>query len=70
MKYTEESARAYIRAVFEKLDVYEVCRLVEEETGAQIHISTIYRLVKGGSKPAFVIMLAYVLDRALNKQNN
>ncbi len=68
MQYTEETARAYINEIFNKSDVYEVCRLVESETGAKIHISTIYRLIKGGSKPAFVIMLAYVLANAKSKQ--
>ncbi len=68
MKFTENEARAFINDEFCRLGINPLLKVLENESGAKVHNSVIYKLLKGGSKPAFVIMLAYVLANAKSKQ--
>ena len=69
MKFTEEEARQFIKSEFERLGINPFLKVIESECGANVHNSVIYKLIKGGSKPAFVIMLAYVLASAKQKSD-
>ncbi|WP_045406713.1 hypothetical protein [Vibrio jasicida] len=68
MKFTENEARSLIAEEFKRLGINKLLEALERESGAKVHNTVIYKLLKGGSKPAFVIMLAYVLANAKSKE--